>query len=274
MDKSALTLDLDKLGFNEQNLSRLKEIVQKPHGMLLLCGPTGTGKTTTLYSILKHIDSPEKNIVTVEDPVEYQLSGINQVTYRQDIGLTFSAALRSILRQDPDIIMIGEIRDYETLDISIKSALTGHLVLATLHTTTASEAITRMIDMGVEPFLISSSLIGIGAQRLVRRICEYCKQEYTLSSEEQKELGLDKNVFFRGKGCDNCENSGYRGRVAIMEFLSLTPEIKELIGKKALDKEVQKEAVKSGMLTLRQDGLAKAEKGITTLEEVLRITVE
>ncbi len=274
LDKSALTLDLDKLGFNEQNLSRLKEIVQKPHGMLLVCGPTGTGKTTTLYSILKHIDSPEKNIVTVEDPVEYQLSGINQVTYRQDIGLTFSAALRSILRQDPDIIMIGEIRDYETLDISIKSALTGHLVLATLHTTTASEAITRMIDMGVEPFLISSSLIGIGAQRLVRRICEYCKQEYTLSSEEQKELGLDKNVFFRGKGCDNCENSGYRGRVAIMEFLSLTPEIKELIGKKALDKEVQKEAVKSGMLTLRQDGLAKAEKGITTLEEVLRITVE
>lgn len=264
LDKTTLTLDLDKLGFDSQNLKALKEAIGKPHGMILICGPTGTGKTTTLYSILKYIDSPEKNIVTVEDPVEYQLPGINQVTYRQDIGLTFSTALRSILRQDPDIIMIGEIRDYETLDISIKSALTGHLVLSTLHTTTASEAITRMLDMGMEPFLISSSIIGVGAQRLVRKICERCKEKYSLS----------EGVFFRGKGCPDCENSGYKGRIGIIEFLLLTPKIKELIANKALEGEIRREAIKSGMLSLREDGLRKAKQGITTLEEVMRVTGE
>ncbi|RKY39216.1 MAG: secretion system protein E [Candidatus Omnitrophota bacterium] len=264
LDKSTLTLDLDKLGFDPQTLQRLKEAVEKPHGMVLLCGPTGTGKTTTLYSILKYVDSPEKNIVTVEDPVEYQLPGINQVTYRQDIGLTFSTALRSILRQDPDIIMIGEIRDYETLDIGIKSALTGHLVLSTLHTTTASEAITRMLDMGIEPFLITSSVIGVGAQRLVRRICEHCKERYSTPEGE----------FFRGRGCASCRNTGYKGRTGIMEFLLLTPKIKELIAERALEERIREEAIKEGMLTLREEGLKKARAGITTLEEVIRVTGE
>ncbi|MCD6093778.1 MAG: Flp pilus assembly complex ATPase component TadA [Candidatus Omnitrophica bacterium] len=264
LDKTTLTLDLDKLGFDPQNLRRLKDAVRRPHGMILICGPTGTGKTTTLYSILKYIDSPEKNIVTVEDPVEYQLPGINQVTYRQDIGLTFSRALRSILRQDPDVIMIGEIRDYETLDIAVKAALTGHLVLSTLHTTTASEAITRMLDMGIEPFLISSSVIGVGAQRLVRKVCERCREKYSTS----------EGVFYRGKGCPNCENTGYKGRVGIMEFLLLTPKIKELIANKGLEEEIRKEAIKSGMLSLREEGLKKAREGITTLEEVIRVTAE
>lgn len=264
LDKTTLTLDLDKLGFDPQNLRRLKDAVRRPHGMILICGPTGTGKTTTLYSILKYIDSPEKNIVTVEDPVEYQLPGINQVTYRQDIGLTFSRALRSILRQDPDVIMIGEIRDYETLDIAVKAALTGHLVLSTLHTTTASEAITRMLDMGIEPFLISSSVIGVGAQRLVRKVCECCREKYSTS----------EGVFYRGKGCPNCENTGYKGRVGIMEFLLLTPKIKELIANKGLEEEIRKEAIKSGMLSLREEGLKKAREGITTLEEVIRVTAE
>lgn len=264
LNKATLTLDLNKLGFDPQNLRALKEAIQKPHGMLLVCGPTGTGKTTTLYSILKCIDSIEKNVVTVEDPVEYQLAGINQVTYRQDIGLTFSSALRSILRQDPDIIMIGEIRDYETLDIAIKSALSGHFVLSSLHTTTASEAVTRMVDMGMETFLIASSVIGVVAQRLVRKICPHCREKDFLS----------EGMFYRGKGCSRCENSGYKGRIGIMEFLLLTPRIKELIADRSLDEEIRKEAIKSGMLTLRQDGLKKAKQGITTLEEVMRITAE
>jgi type II secretory ATPase GspE/PulE/Tfp pilus assembly ATPase PilB-like protein len=245
--------------------------------MILICGPTGSGKTTTLYSLIKYIDSPEKNIVTVEDPVEYQLEGINQVTVRTEVGLTFASALRAILRQDPNIIMIGEIRDLETVDIAIKSALTGHLVLSTLHTTTACGSIVRLINMGVEPFMINSSVICIGAQRLLRKICTHCKEEITFSDEAIKNLRLHldkiKNPkFFRGKGCSHCLNMGYSGRVGIAEVLVLTPQIREMILNRVQEHVIKQQARKEGMKTLREDGLRAALMGLTTLEEVLRIT--
>jgi len=277
LDKSQATLDLDKLGFSEEVVVKLKKVAKFPHGMILVCGPTGSGKTTTLYSVLKYVDSPEKNIVTVEDPVEYQLEGINQVTVRPDIKLTFAAALRSILRQDPNIIMIGEIRDFDTVDIAIKSALTGHLVLSTLHTTTASGAIVRLVNMGVEPFLINSSLICVVAQRLVRKICAYCKAEYILTDEAIETLKLklnkgEKMRFFRGKGCPRCFNSGYSGRIGLTEFLFLSTHLRDLILHNAEEHLIKQEARKEGMLTLREEGMQAAIKGITTLEEILRVT--
>jgi type IV pilus assembly protein PilB len=277
LDKSQATLDIDKLGFHEEAVLKLKKAAKIPHGMMLACGPTGSGKTTTLYSILKSIDTPEKNIVTVEDPVEYQLEGINQVTVRQDIGLTFASALRSILRQDPNIIMIGEIRDFDTVDIAIKSALTGHLVLSTLHTTTASGAIVRLVNMGVEPFLINSSLICVLSQRLVRKICAYCKEEYPVAAGIMEGLKLNptkykKPKFFRGKGCPRCFNMGYSGRVGIAELLLLTFHIRDLILNRAEEHLIKQEARKEGMTTLREDGLQMALEGVTTLEEVLRVT--
>ncbi|MCX5713795.1 MAG: ATPase, T2SS/T4P/T4SS family [Candidatus Omnitrophica bacterium] len=273
LDKSQATLDIEKLGFGEAIISELKKVSLMPHGMILICGPTGSGKTTTLYSILKFVDSPEKNIVTVEDPVEYQLEGINQVTVRTDIGLTFGGALRSILRQDPNVIMIGEIRDYETVDIAIKSALTGHLVLSTLHTTTAAGAIVRLVNMGVEPYLIDSSLIAVVAQRLLRRVCNYCKEEYSLSPEIASSLVLAAGKkFFRGKGCPNCLNSGYNGRIVIAEVLILTPKVRELILARVQEHIIKQEARKEGMRTLRENGLELVYRGITTIEEVLRVT--
>ncbi len=278
LDKSTAMLDIEKLGFSPESLNILKKAALRPHGMILVCGPTGCGKTTTLYSILKHVDSPEKNIITVEDPVEYQLPGLNQVTARPDIGLTFSAALRSILRQDPDIIMIGEIRDFETVDIAIKAALTGHLVLSTVHTTTAAGSIVRLVDMGVEPFLITSSLIAIVAQRLLRKICPICKESYELSDEVINKIGIGnlpsgkQTVFYRGKGCKKCFNSGYAGRVGIAEILYLTPKIKELIMSRAEEHKIKNAGRGEGMLTLREEGFKKALEGLTSLEEVLKVT--
>jgi type IV pilus assembly protein PilB len=277
LDKSVGVLNIEKLGFSEDSITKLKTVSKLPHGMILVCGPTGSGKTTTLYSILKYVDSPEKNIVTVEDPVEYQLEGINQVTARPDIGLTFASSLRSILRQDPNVIMIGEIRDYETVDIAIKSALTGHLVVSTLHTTTSFGAIVRLINMGVEPYLINSSLVCVVAQRLVRKVCDYCKEPLVLNKEIADSLklnlyGIKKADFFKGKGCDRCFNSGYRGRVGIAEILLLSPDIRELVLSRAQEHVIKKQARQEGTKTLREDGLQSALKGLTTVEEVLRVT--
>ena len=275
LDKSALMLEMDKLGFEQANLEKIKECSSRPHGMILVCGPTGCGKTTTLYSVLNFVDRPEKNIITVEDPVEYQLKGINQVTYREDIGLTFARALRSILRQDPDIIMVGEIRDSETADIAIKSALTGHLVLSTLHTTDASGSIVRLINMGVEPFLISSSVIMVVAQRLVRVLCPNCKEFYEPGQQLKKDLRLAgdrKWIFYRPKGCKVCGGTGYRGRIGIIEVLVLTPAIKELVMKRASEAEIKIAARKAGMSTLRENGLQKVKNGITSLKEIMRVT--
>jgi type IV pilus assembly protein PilB len=274
LDKSTAMLDLDTLGFAEKPLGVLKQLSKRPHGMILVCGPTGCGKTTTLYSVLKFVDNPTTNIVTVEDPVEFQLKGINQVTIRPNIGLTFPSSLRSILRQDPDIIMVGEIRDFDTVDIAIKAALTGHLVLSTLHTTTASGSIVRLLNMGVEPFLISSSIILVAAQRLVRKICPHCKEPYKADERMAKRLNLDtKKKFYRGKGCKECLNTGYKGRSGLIEVLPLTTKVRELVCRKAKEFEIKDAARKEGMMTLRENGLAAVDQGITTVEEVVRVTV-
>jgi len=277
LDKNQAMLDISRLGFSELIVATLKRVSKFPHGMVLVCGPTGSGKTTTLYSVLKFIDSPEKNIVTVEDPIEYQLEGINQVTARPEIGLTFAAALRSILRQDPNIIMIGEIRDYDTVDIAIKSALTGHLVLSTLHTTTGPGSIVRLVNMGVEPYLINSSIICVMSQRLVRKLCDHCKEPYYLKEDILKNLKLDASIyakkeFYRGKGCNHCFNSGYSGRTGIAEILLLSPKVRELILERAQEHMLKAQARKEGMVTLREDGLQSVLKGLTSLEEILRVT--
>ncbi len=278
LDKNQDMADIDKLGFEPDSLSRLKECCQRPHGMVLSCGPTGSGKTTTLYSILKHIDSPGRNIVTVEDPVEFQIKGFNQVNIRSEFGLSFPAALRSILRQDPDVILIGEIRDSETLDIAVKAALTGHLVVSSLHTTTGPGSITRMINMGIEPFLITSSVIVIVAQRLVRRVCLKCREVYTATPEMVRQFRLKELLpkhngqFYKAKGCDQCLNTGYKGRVAITEILVLSNKIKELILASASEAEIKNSARLGGMTTMREDAVIKASQGLTTLEEVVRLT--
>lgn len=276
LDKSQAMLDLDKLGFEPEPLRMLKDAAERPYGMILSCGPTGCGKTTTLYALLKHLDSPDKNIITAEDPVEYQLEGINQLTVRPKLKLTFSSALRSFLRQDPDIIMVGEIRDFETVDIAIKSALTGHLVLSTLHTTTASGSIVRLINMGVEPFLITSSVVLIAAQRLVRQICEKCKEQHKIDEETARKLQVPnggKNMAYRGKGCKACQNTGYRGRVGLIETLTLSPGIRNLILEKAEEHKIKEAARREGMRTLRESGVRKVLAGITTIEEIIRVTV-
>ena len=246
--------------------------------MILDCGPTGSGKTTTLYAILKYIDSPGRNIVTVEDPVEFQMKGFNQVNIRAEFGLSFPAALRSILRQDPDIILIGEIRDSETLDIAVKAALTGHLVVSSLHTTTAPGSITRMINMGIEPFLITSSVVAIVAQRLVRRVCPQCREPYKVTDEIIKEFRFkelvpdQKGQLYRPKGCDKCLKTGYKGRVGITETLVLTNKIKELILSSSSEADIKSAARSQGMKTMREDAIIKASQGLTTLEEVTRLT--
>ena len=278
LDKNLDRVDIEKLGFEPEPLSRLKASCMRPHGMVLACGPTGSGKTTTLYSILKFIDTPGKNIVTVEDPVEYQMKGLNQVNIRFDVGLTFTATLRSILRQDPDVIMIGEIRDSETLDIAVKAALTGHLVLSSLHTTTAAGSVVRMVNMGIEPFLICSAVNCIVAQRLLRRICPACKQEVKIPQALYDKMGVAKLlpkkdlIFYRGKGCDKCLSSGYAGRLGINEVLVLSSGVKKLILTRASEIELKARARREGMMTMREDALIKAAKGLTTLEEVVRVT--
>ncbi|MFA5142815.1 MAG: ATPase, T2SS/T4P/T4SS family [Candidatus Omnitrophota bacterium] len=276
LDKTQANLDMNKLGFDKGALEDISRAAARPHGMILMCGPTGCGKTTTLYSVMQHVNSPEKNIVTVEDPVEYLIEGVNQVTARPEIGLTFASALRSILRQDPNIIMIGEIRDFETVDIAIKAALTGHLVLSTLHTTTATGSVIRLVNMGVEPFLITSSLILVGAQRLVRRLCQSCREPYELTGDAQARLNIKlekgKNIFYRAKGCDSCFNIGYKGRVALIEVLPMSPKIRALILENAQENKIREEARREGMTTLRDSGIKNAVEGVTTLEEVLRVT--
>ena len=276
LDQSNATLNVGKLGFTGNSLEALKENSLKPHGMILACGPTGSGKTTTLYSILNFIDSPDKNIVTIEDPIEFDLKGINQVNAKPDIGLTFAAALRSILRQDPDVIMVGEIRDFNTLDTAVKAALTGHLVLSTIHTNTAPGAVTRMINMGLEPFLISSSIVMIAAQRLVRKICDKCKESYEIDDEIRKSVGIkDESLttFYKGTGCKFCFGTGYKGRIGIIEVLTLDANIRRLIMNNSTEAQIKEQARSSGMSTLREDGIAKAKEGLTTLEEIVRVTV-
>ena len=276
LDQANITLNVEKLGFTGGSLEILKLNSLKPHGMILACGPTGSGKTTTLYSILHYVDSLDKNIVTIEDPIEFDLKGINQVNAKLEIGLTFALALRSILRQDPDVIMVGEIRDFDTLDIAVKAALTGHLVLSTIHTNTAPGAITRMINMGLEPFLISSSVIMIAAQRLVRKICDKCKESYEIDDDIRKSVGVKEETgatFYKGKGCRFCFGTGYKGRIGIIEVLTLDANIRRLIMNNATEAQIKEQARSSGMITLREDGIAKARQGLTTLEEIIRVTV-
>jgi type IV pilus assembly protein PilB len=277
LDKSALTGSIDQMGMDEGTLDKFKKAIDAPHGMILVTGPTGSGKTTTLYSVLQELNNPQYNIVTVEDPIEYELSGINQVSVRNDIGLDFASALRSILRQDPDIVMVGEIRDNETADIAVKAALTGHQVLSTLHTNDAAGAITRLDDMGIEPFLISSSVIMACAQRLVRRICTNCREEFVPEPEIFERLSMaapEGAVFYHGSGCDRCKGRGYLGRVAIIEALPVSESIRRLIIKRASSAVVKNQAISEGMRTLRMVGIDKALEGITTLEEIWRVTAE
>jgi type IV pilus assembly protein PilB len=277
LDKSSLQLDMTKLGFETHALSEFMDAIHRPFGMILVTGPTGSGKTTTLYSALSDLNKTSDNISTVEDPVEYNFAGINQVQMKEEIGLTFSSALRSFLRQDPDIIMVGEIRDYETAEIAVKASLTGHLVLSTLHTNDAPSTVTRLLNMGVEPFLVSSSLNLIVAQRLARRVCEKCSQDTKIPPKALVDAGMKpervkETRARRGKGCEDCNGTGFRGRVALYEVMPIKEEIKELVlrGGSAID--IKREAIRLGMKTLRQSGLSKLEEGVTTLEEVLRVT--
>ena len=277
LDKGNLTLDLTKFGFEPKAEQDLMRAILNPYGMVLVTGPTGSGKTTTLYSSLQRINTVETNIMTAEDPVEYNLMGINQVQVRSEIGLTFAAALRAFLRQDPNIIMIGEIRDLETGSIAIKAALTGHLVLSTLHTNDAPSTITRMIDMGIEAFNVASAVNLVVAQRLVRRICKDCKAPHSYREEEVRSLLADPAriagiKFQKGKGCDACGGTGYKGRAGLYEVMALSPELRRMILRGASAAELQEHAVTEGMLTLRMDGIKKVERGITTLEEVVKET--
>ena len=274
LDKSNLSASLDKLGLDEGTFKQFKGAIDAPHGLILVTGPTGSGKTTTLYSALNELNNPTWNIITVEDPVEFQIPGINQVPTKKEIGLTFANALRSILRQDPDIIMIGEIRDTETAEIAIEAALTGHQVLSTMHCNDAPGAIARLDDMGIAPFLISSSVILSCAQRLLRRICSHCKEPVTYPAKMFEDLGIDPVMFdgvqlFRGRGCDRCKSSGYVGRMAIIEAMTITDQIRKLIIARASTREMAKLAVNQGMHTLRMVALDRARDGISTLEQVM-----
>ena len=273
LDKSNLNLDLADFGMEQKAIDDITEAIASPFGMVLVTGPTGSGKTTTLYSCLAKLNNSERNIMTAEDPVEYNIDGINQVQVRDAVGLTFATALKAFLRQDPNIVMVGEIRDLETGGIATKAALTGHLVLSTLHTNDAPSTINRMIDMGIEPFLVASSTVLIMAQRLVRRICKNCKEEIKLSDEALKDLRMEPGTsVYKGKGCDQCKGSGYSGRQGLYEVMPITPELREMILDRASTTEIRKVAIKQGMLTLREDGIIKVAKGVTTVEEVLRET--
>jgi len=276
LNKSGVSFDLASIGFSENVLESFNELIDITYGVILVTGPTGSGKSTTLYGVLSKLNSEQVNILTVEDPIEYQISGIGQMQIKPKIGLTFAAGLRSILRQDPDIIMIGEIRDTETAEIAIQSALTGHRVFSTLHTNDAASGITRLIDMGVEPYLISSSVNGFLAQRLVRKICPHCYTPYKPSEQELSRIGLNKNSLikgnlFKGKGCDECFDTGYSGRMGLFELLKVSDEIRRMIMKGEDAANIKKQALKEGMITLIEDGIQKAINGLTTMEEVLRV---
>jgi len=276
LDPASILLELNSLGFSQDILPKFNSLIKKPNGIILVTGPTGSGKSTTLYTALNILNSTEKKIMTIEDPVEYKLKGINQVQAKPKIGLTFAAGLRSFLRQDPDIMLVGEIRDKETAEIAVQAALTGHLVLSTLHTNDAPSSVIRLIDMGIEPFLISSSVIGIIAQRLVRKVCPKCKKEIKLTSDIAKileEYKIDSNeiILYKGEGCSYCKNTGYKGRIAIFELMIITENIKDLIARNVTTGKLREEAIKKGMNLLIEDGLKKACEGITTIDEVLRV---
>lgn len=273
LDRSSVLFGLKDLGFTRESLEVFSKMIQQPNGIILVTGPTGSGKTTTLYSALSTISTMEKNIITIEDPVEYELPLVRQTQVNTKAEVTFANGLRSILRQDPDVIMVGEIRDKETAEIAIQASLTGHLVFSTLHTNDAASSLTRLIDMGLEPFLISSSLILIVAQRLVRQICPKCKEEHSPSAAALKDLGLDINTrLFHGKGCSACKNTGFTGRIGIFEILVVNETIRKMVEEKDSADVIRKKAIESGMRTLREDGLEKAKQGLTTAEEILRVT--
>ncbi|HZW91143.1 MAG TPA: type II secretion system ATPase GspE, partial [Myxococcaceae bacterium] len=276
LDRSSVLLPLERLGFDPSVLSRFEALIKRPHGIILVTGPTGSGKTTTLYAALEKINSPDRKIITVEDPVEYQLRGVNQVPVKSKIGLSFATGLRHIVRQDPDVILVGEIRDLETAEIAIQASLTGHLVFSTLHTNDAPGAITRLQDMGVEPYLLSSVLEGVLAQRLLRRICLSCRVPDTPSPADLHALGIQETgavTTYRGRGCEDCRGTGYRGRVGIHELFPITEEVRSLTLRRASTREIRRDAVeRGGMATLRMDGWRKVREGITTIEEVLRVT--
>lgn len=278
LDKDKLMLDMTKLGFEQQSLDIFQRNIAKPYGMVLVTGPTGSGKTNTLYSALQSLNTPETNIMTAEDPVEFNLHGINQVQMKEQIGLNFAAALRSFLRQDPNIVLVGEIRDFETAEIAIKAALTGHLVLSTLHTNDAPSTISRLVNMGIEPFLVATSVNIIQAQRLIRRVCKECKEEQKIPVEALVEIGFSAEEAptiktYKGKGCDVCNGTGFKGRVGLYEVMEITDELRELIIIGASAIELRKKAIELGMITLRQSGLYKIREGITTIEEVVKETV-
>ncbi len=277
LDKSNLQLDLTKLGFEENALNDFREAIESPFGMVLVTGPTGSGKTTSLYSALSTVNKVDVNIMTAEDPVEYNLDGINQVHMHEEIGLTFAAALRSFLRQDPDIIMVGEIRDFETAEIAVKAALTGHLVLSTLHTNDAPSTVSRLLNMGIEPFLVASSVVLILAQRLARKICTQCIEEEQVPEQALLKVGFTKEEaasvkIMQGKGCSHCSDTGYKGRIALYEVMPLKEEMKELVLEGASAGELKKTAIRLGMITLRRAGLNKIKEGVTSIEEVMRVT--
>jgi type II secretion system protein E len=275
LDKTSVLIGLEQLGFSDKDFKEFNKLIRSAYGIILVTGPTGSGKTTTLYSALSTINSLDKNIITVEDPVEYEIPLIRQTQVNVKAGLTFAAGLRAILRQDPDVVMVGEVRDKETAEIAVQASLTGHLVFSTLHTNDAPSSVSRLIDMGVEPFLISSSVIAILAQRLVRVICPECKEAYTPTGAALKEMGLKESVkFYKGKGCDHCKGSGYAGRTGIHELMVMSDEVKKLVVAKASALEIRKVAMAEGMVTLRGDGLNKVIKGITTPEEIVRVTEE
>jgi type IV pilus assembly protein PilB len=278
LDKDKLMLDMTKLGFEAESLRKFEAAILKPYGMVLVTGPTGSGKTNTLYSALQRINTPEVNIMTAEDPVEFNLSGINQVQTREQIGLNFAAALRSFLRQDPNIVLVGEIRDFETAEVAIKAAMTGHLVLSTLHTNDAPSSISRLMNMGIEPFLVATSVHLIVAQRLVRRICTFCKEPLEVPPAALVQAGFSEHEsrtlkLFRGRGCERCSNTGYKGRVGLYEVLEIEDELREMILSGGSAFELRQKAVQLGMMTLRGSGLQKIRDGMTTLEEVVRETV-
>lgn len=277
LDKEGVVIDLERLGFADNTLLQFRKLIEKPNGIILVTGPTGSGKTTTLYGALDKINSPDKKIITVEDPVEYQLKGINQIQVKPQIGLNFATTLRHIVRQDPDVIMIGEVRDLETAEIAVQSALTGHLVLSTLHTNDAPSTITRLLDLGVESFLLSSTITGILAQRLIRVICPYCKEEdhSGVQPEGLPSADIPANLpVYRGKGCEKCTYTGYRGRLGIFELMVIDDDIRRLILRKADAGELRQTAVRQGMQSILLDGYAKVRTGLTTLNEIFRVTQE